>query len=104
TASVSPSTATGTVQFKIDGNDFGSPVTLTNGTAASGSISSLTAGNHSVAAIYGGDNNYAGSSATQLLQVVNKADQNINFGALAGKTYGDPDFTLIATASSGLAV
>lgn len=33
-----------------------------------------------------------------------KANQTITFGALAGKTYGDVDFTIAATASSRLAV
>jgi hypothetical protein len=33
-----------------------------------------------------------------------KQDQTINFGALSGKTYGDADFALSATASSGLPV
>jgi hypothetical protein len=32
------------------------------------------------------------------------ADQTITFGAPAGRTYGDADFTVTATASSGLAV
>src|SRR2546425_1765904 len=36
--------------------------------------------------------------------LVNKADQTITFGVLAGKTYGDPDFGVSATTSSGLAV
>jgi MBG domain (YGX type) len=35
---------------------------------------------------------------------VNKANQTINFAALGNKTYGDADFTLSATATSGLAV
>src|SRR5262249_21159952 len=37
---------------------------------------------------------------------VNKADQTIDFGlgSQAGKTFGDPDFTISATSSSGLAV
>src|SRR5207249_2815820 len=35
---------------------------------------------------------------------VHKADQTIMFGALGGKTYGDADFTVSATSSSGLAV
>src|SRR5207247_11310897 len=39
-----------------------------------------------------------------LTQVVNKADQFITFGAPAGKTYGDADFSVSATASSGLPV
>jgi len=33
-----------------------------------------------------------------------KSDQTITFGALASKTFGDPDFAVTATASSGLAV
>ncbi|KTB49353.1 hypothetical protein DEALK_02660 [Dehalogenimonas alkenigignens] len=36
--------------------------------------------------------------------VIDKANQTITFGALATKTYGDADFTVSATASSGLAV
>jgi hypothetical protein len=40
----------------------------------------------------------------QSLAVVALPDQTISFGPLAGKTYGDPDFPLVATASSGLPV
>jgi hypothetical protein len=35
---------------------------------------------------------------------INKADQTIDFGPLGNKTLGDPDFTIGATASSGLPV
>src|SRR6185436_8143074 len=42
----------GSVQFKIDGSNFGAPVALTAGSASSGSISTLTAGNHTVEAIF----------------------------------------------------
>jgi CSLREA domain-containing protein len=35
---------------------------------------------------------------------VSKADQTITFGALTDKTFGDPDFNVSATASSGLTV
>ena len=73
TATVSPTTATGTVQFKIDGVDFGSPVTLVNGTATSGSTSSLSVGSHPVTVIYGGDDEFVGSTGS-LSQTVNKAD------------------------------
>jgi hypothetical protein len=38
------------------------------------------------------------------VQVVSKADQFITFGPLAGKTFGDPDFSVSATASSSLPV
>ena len=73
TATVSPTTATGTVQFKIDGVDFGSPVTLVNGTATSGSTSSLSVGSHPVTVIYGGDDEFVGSTGS-LSQTANKAD------------------------------
>src|SRR5207253_3105112 len=45
---------------------------------------------------------YAVSGSTEL--TVKKKDQTITFGTLVGKTYGDPDFTVSATASSALAV
>ncbi|MGH7344719.1 MAG: Ig-like domain repeat protein [Candidatus Rokuibacteriota bacterium] len=62
----------GTVQFKVDGSDFGAPVTLVGGTATSGSISSLALGPHTIDAVYSGDVNYASSTGT-LTQTVSKA-------------------------------
>ena len=37
-------------------------------------------------------------------KIATKQDQTITFGALDGKTFGDGDFTVTATASSGLPV
>ena len=69
---------TGTVQFVVDGGNFGLAVALTAGSATSGSTSSLTvAGSpHSVTATYSGDGNYnTGTSGTLAGgQKVNKAD------------------------------
>ena len=59
-----PSIATGTIQFMIDGTNFGTPVTIANGTAASQSTTTLSVGNHPVTAIYPGDANYAATSGT----------------------------------------
>ncbi len=64
---------TGTVQFLIDGANFGSPVTLTNGGATSPSTASLAAGNHTVTAFYAGDNNFTTSNAPGLTQVIGQA-------------------------------
>ena len=55
---------TGTVQFQIDGTNFGSPISLTNGSASTAAISNLAVGNHSVTAAYSGDGNYAASTGT----------------------------------------
>src|SRR6185369_13472151 len=48
---------TGTVQFKIDGSNFGNPVSLSSGIATI-STAALTAGTHSVSADYSGDANF----------------------------------------------
>ena len=58
TATVTPSdgspvpTATGSIQFEIDGSDFGSPAVLVDGSATSAAISSLAVANHTVSAVY----------------------------------------------------
>jgi hypothetical protein len=57
-------TPTGTVQFTIDGTNFGGAVTLLNGSATSSSTSTLAGGNHTITAIYNGDNNYLTSTGT----------------------------------------
>ena len=64
----------GTVQFTVDGNNFGAPVALSGGTANSVSTSSLSTGTHVIGAIYSGSGDHLGSSAATKEQVVNKAD------------------------------
>ncbi len=175
TVSAATGTPTGTVQFKLDGTDFGT-VALSGGSATSGAASTLTVGNHTVVATYSGDTSFNGSTSPDFTQTVNKAtatvslsnlsqtydgtpksatattiplgltvtltydglataptnagsyavvatvqdsnyqgsasgtmviamaDQTITFGALSDKAYGDADFTVSATASSGLEV
>ena len=48
-------TPEGTVQFVVDGSNFGSPVTLSGGDATSTSTTLLGAGNHAVEVKYSGD-------------------------------------------------
>src|SRR5205814_4630336 len=57
-------TPAGTVQFKIDGANAGSPVALDGSATATFATSSLTAGNHTVSADYSGDTNFNPSSGT----------------------------------------
>ncbi|MGA8028721.1 MAG: alpha-amylase family glycosyl hydrolase [Bryobacteraceae bacterium] len=65
-------TPTGAVQFAIDGKNFGSPVALSSGSAASASISTLSAATHTVTAAYSGDTNFSsGSGSLSGGQVVN---------------------------------
>jgi large repetitive protein len=74
TATVSPDTAPGTVQFTIDGSNFGSPVALSGGTASSIPTSSLAVGNHAITAVYNGHGSFLTSTGTLPGgQTVNKA-------------------------------
>jgi hypothetical protein len=94
---------TGAVKFSDGATPIGNVPLDPNGQAKL-TITNLLAGSHSITTSYEGDSTSAPSISTALLQVVNKADQTINFGALAGKTFGAADFTVSASASSELNV
>ncbi|QSR25436.1 hypothetical protein CFH99_07330 [Nocardioides aromaticivorans] len=64
---------TGTVQFTVDGADFGSPVTVSGGSATSASTDSLSTGTHAIGARYSGDGNLLTSTASTKDLVVGKA-------------------------------
>ena len=68
TATVAPSTATGTVQF-WDGSTSLGTVGLSSG-QASFTPPSLTAGKHSITAVYSGDGNFTSSTSAVLTQNV----------------------------------
>ena len=51
-----------------------------------------------------GDANYNAAPQVTETTTAQKAGQTITFAPLPDRTYGDPDFTVSATASSGLAV
>ncbi|MFE0463671.1 Ig-like domain repeat protein [Kitasatospora sp. NPDC058965] len=75
TATVVPAPDGGTVTFKVDGTQLGTPVAVdtTTGTATSAGIATLTPGPHTVDAVYSGDPNYVGDTAMSLVQNVGKA-------------------------------
>jgi hypothetical protein len=64
TATVRPAAATGVVQF-LDGSTLIGSASLSNGVAVF-STSSLSTGNHSIKASYGGDTNVNGSQSAAL--------------------------------------
>jgi Bacterial Ig-like domain (group 3) len=68
TATVAPSTATGTVQFFDGATSLGSAVL--SGGSASITIATLAVGTHSITAAYGGDASDAGSASSPLTQTV----------------------------------
>ncbi len=62
------------------------------------------AGSCTVTASQPGDADYNPAPDVSRTFAIARAGQSITFGPLAGKTYGDPDFSVSAAASSGLAV
>ena len=70
-------TPTGTVQFVIDGVNSGVPVSLSGGSATSPAITTLSPGQHTITAVYGGDTDFTGSTSPFLIQVVNNPLKSI---------------------------
>ncbi|WP_189799687.1 Ig-like domain-containing protein, partial [Sulfuricella sp. T08] len=62
TATVTGNSPTGTVQFQVNGANFGSPVQLINGVATLTTTLLTVVGSDSITAIYSGDANNAGST------------------------------------------
>jgi CSLREA domain-containing protein len=95
------------VAFTLKGNSVGSATTNASGVATltGVSLSGINAGTYVnvVGAAFVGDASFKGSSGVGSL-TVSKASQTITFNALSDKTYGDADFNVSATASSGLTV
>jgi hypothetical protein len=61
-------------------------------------------GSCTVTASQAGDTNYSPAPVVSRTFAIARASQTIAFAPLADKTYGDPDFAVSATASSGLPV
>ncbi len=100
TANVSPSAATGTVTFTEGAAVLGN-VSLSGG-SASMTISTLTAGNHTLTATYSGDTNYLGSASSSS-QSVNQAATSISLANGPNpSTIGQP-VTLIANVTPAAA-
>jgi uncharacterized repeat protein (TIGR03803 family) len=103
TSTGSSGTPTGTVQFQTNGQPFGLPVSLSGGSASSGSLSiTLAPGSYSVTAAYSGDGDFATSSGTLSGgQTVSKAGSLTTVVSSDGGSslYGQSGVTFTATVS-----
>ena len=70
TSSSSPQ-PTGKVQFKVDGANYGSAVTLSSTGTASTNVTGLTSTTHTLSATYSGDTNYAAAGPVSVSITVN---------------------------------
>jgi uncharacterized repeat protein (TIGR01451 family) len=91
--------ATASSGLPVSFSVFSGPATISGNT-----VTITGAGTVTIRASQGGDNNFNPAPPVDQSFTVVKATQTITFGALSSKTFGDPDFTVSATASSGLAV
>jgi len=94
------------VQFAIDGINFGSPISLINGSANSASTTTLAVGNHIVTAAYSGDGNYATSTGNltggQTVKPVLKSTSTVVGSSLNPSVYGQSvTFTATITGAGG---
>ena len=95
TATVSPSTSTGTVTFK-DGSTTLGAGTLTSGIATF-TTSTLSVAGHSITAVYAGDTNDLSSNSTTLTDTVNQAPASITLLASPNPSIFTQTITLTAT-------
>jgi len=95
-----PATPSGTVQFQIDGSNFGNPVPLSNGTATSPATTTLNAAAHTISALYSGDATFGAATATGT-QNVTPAPLTVTVDPQT-ITYGQPIPTLTGTLSGVL--
>jgi Tol biopolymer transport system component len=97
-------TPTGTVQFQVDGTDYGDLVPLVGGVAGISTVS-LSAGSHQIMAKYGGDLNFNGAeTALPLIQMISRAVTVVALTASQRATpYGTMvTFTATITSSGGI--
>jgi hypothetical protein len=87
---------------KQSSGTFTGDLSVNSATGTLAITNAAPAGTHTIT-IRATDNCWA-TTDTSFTLTVGKADQTITFGTLANKTFGDPDFVVNATATSGLRV
>lgn len=106
TVTASAGTATGSVQFKVDGSNFGTPQSLNASGVATLTTSALTAGTHTIAADYGGDGGFQGSSGSLAVPQVVNPSLSINDVSITEGNSGtvNANFTVTLSAASNQTV
>jgi hypothetical protein len=100
TVSSCAGTPTGTVQFFVDGSNFGSPMTLSGGTAST-STAGLSVGTHTITASYSGDTNFSGSSGSLAGgQTVNQASSSTSVSSSENPSIFGDNVTFTATVTA----
>jgi len=99
TASVSPASATGSVQF-LDGGAALATTPLSGGSAVMG-ISTAIAGSHTMTAVYSGDAADSGSTSAAVVQTVTKAIPSVVLTSNLNPAQATLSVTFVATITPG---
>ncbi|MGD0796992.1 MAG: Ig-like domain repeat protein [Acidobacteriaceae bacterium] len=102
TATLTPSTAPGTVTFKDGANTLGSS-TLNGSGVATYSVTSITAGTHSYTAVYAGNTTYATSTSTAVTVTTQTVATTTALSASSTTPMAGTNITLTATTSPNTA-
>ena len=97
-ASLTPASATGTVQFTVDGANLGAAVPIVAGAATSAALSNLAVGSHALTAVYSGNGTQLGASGSATQVVIRAATATSVSVSPPAPTYGG-SVTLTATIS-----
>ena len=105
-----PSKTYGDADFNLTAtSSSGLTITYLNGNSSVATINTSTvhitgAGVDTITATQPGNTYFNAAPSVKQALTVNKANQTITFPAIPAKTYGDPDFALSASSSSGIPV
>ncbi len=95
-------TPTGTIQFEVDGTDYGDPVSMSGGSASlTTAATELTAGSHIITAKYSGDSNLAASDGSQT-ETVNQAVLTVSGITASNKIYDGTTTAALDTSGAAL--
>jgi hypothetical protein len=97
---------TGTAQFKVDGANFGSAVTLSSTGTASTNVTGLTTTTHTLSATYSGNANYAAAGPISVSITVTAALKvaslvSLSTTSTAASTCSLPQFAVTVSGASG---
>ncbi len=94
----------GSMQFEIEGNNFGSPVPLVNGSATSAAINSLSVASHTISAVYTSDSpvDFSNSSGSTSITVEAATEQNIQTVVTSAPSSSGSSVTIKTSSSTAL--
>src|SRR5207249_2682502 len=99
-AGPTPGTPTGTVMFEEGMTPLGTATLNANGVATFATTTPLSAGTHSIMAVYSGDSNFAASTSTAITQTVNQAATTTTLTSSANPALFSQPLTLTATVTA----